>query len=255
MPEHRRPTPTSSASSRTGRDRLFRSLVRPTRRQLIVALLLALVGFAGVTQVRANEVDDSYASLREQDLIDVLNGLAGARQRAEAERDRLAETRDDLTSTTSRTQAAIEQADERGRHPEHPGRPGAGDRQRDPGHHQEVDGQISLGSMLDVIQELRTVGAEAIQINGEVQGRGRRPRSRTSSAGSWSTAQLMSPPYVIDVIGEPNVLAGAMTFIDGPKRQVEEDGGTLVVDELSSLDIEAVRRPVQPEYAEPDLGQ
>jgi hypothetical protein len=51
------------------------------------------------------------------------------------------------------------------------------------------------------------------------------------------------------------VLERAMEFIDGPKWKVEEDGGTLVVDQLSSLDIEAVRRPVQPEYAEPDPGQ
>ena len=58
-----------------------------------MGLLLALVGFAGVTQVRANDVDDDYASLREGDLIDVLDGLAGARQRAEAERDRLEEAR------------------------------------------------------------------------------------------------------------------------------------------------------------------
>ena len=108
--ESRREPPTRSRTGQGGRDRLFKSLFRPTRRQLTVGLLLALVGFAGVTQVRANEVDDDYAGLREQDLIDVLNGLAGARQRAEAERDRLEEARADLSSTTSRRQAAIEQA-------------------------------------------------------------------------------------------------------------------------------------------------
>ena len=48
-------------------------------------MLLALVGFAAVTQVRSNQVDDTYAGLREQDLIDILNGLAGTSQRAEAE--------------------------------------------------------------------------------------------------------------------------------------------------------------------------
>ena len=59
-----------------------------------------VVGFAAVTQVRANEVDDTYAGLREQDLIDVLNGLAGTTQRAEAEIARLESTRDDLLSST-----------------------------------------------------------------------------------------------------------------------------------------------------------
>ena len=59
------------------RSRLWRALVKPTRGQLIVAVLLAVVGFAAVTQVRTNTVDDTYAGLREQDLIDVLDGLAG----------------------------------------------------------------------------------------------------------------------------------------------------------------------------------
>jgi uncharacterized protein YlxW (UPF0749 family) len=237
-----------------GRDRLFKSLFKPTRRQITVGLLLALVGFAGVTQVRANEVDNSYSSLREQDLIDVLNGLAGARQRAEAERDRLAEARSDLSSTTSRRQAAIDQAATEadtlsilaGLVPV----TGSGIRVTIT----EVNDQIQLGSMLDVIQELRTVGAEAMQINASV-----RIVAQTSfedvAGGFLIDGELISPPYVIDVIGEPNVLSEAMTFIQGPKAQIEQDGGTLEVDQQSSLDIEAVRRPVQPEYAEPDLDQ
>jgi uncharacterized protein YlxW (UPF0749 family) len=237
-----------------GRDRLFRSLFRPTRRQLTVGVLLALVGFAGVTQVRANEVDDSFASLREQDLIDLLEGLAGAQQRAEAERDRLEEARAGLSSTTSRRQAAIEQATTEadnlsilaGLVPV----TGSGIRITI----DEVDDQIKLSSMLDVIQELRTVGAEAMQINAAV-----RIVAQTSfedaPGGFLVDGELMSPPYVIDVIGEPNVLEQAIVFTLGPKAQIERDGGTLEVDALASLDIETVRRPVQPEYAEPDLDQ
>lgn len=237
-----------------GRDRLFKSLFRPTRRQLTVALLLALVGFAGVTQVRANEVDDDYASLREQDLIDVLNGLAGARQRAESERDRLLDARAELSSETSRRQAAIEQAATEadtlsilaGLVPV----TGSGIRVTI----DEVTGQIQLSSMLDVIQELRTVGAEAIQINATV-----RVVAQTSfedvAGGFLVDGELVSPPYLIDVIGEPNVMSDAIAFALGPKYQVERDGGTLEVDEQTNLDIEAVRRPVQPEYAEPDLDQ
>lgn len=251
MPE---PEPDVAGQEQDGRGPLFRSVSRPNRRQLVVALLLALVGFFGVTQVRSTEVDDSFASLREQDLIDLLNGLAGARQRSEAERDRLLETRDELTSTSSRTRAAIEQAESQadtlsilaGLVPV----TGSGIRVTI----EEVDDQIELGSMLDVIQELRTVGAEAIQINAKV-----RVVAETSFedvvGGFLVDGQMVSPPYVIDVIGEPNVLAEAMVFIDGPKRQVEENGGTLVVDELSSLDIEALHRPVQPEFTEADPGQ
>ena len=259
MPE---PTPDEVEPDRVegdqgGRDRLFRSLFKPTRRQITVGLLLALVGFAGVTQVRANEVDDSdYASLREQDLIDVLDGLAGARQRAEAERDRLEETRADLSSTTSRRQAAIDQAET------------------------EADTLSILAGLVPVTGSgiritidrggrTRSSSSSMLDVDpGAAHGRRRgHPDQRrrcgvvaqTSfedvAGGFLVDGELMSPPYVIDVIGEPNVLSEAITFIEGPKAQIERDGGTLEVDQQSSLDIEAVRRPVQPEYAEPDLDQ
>ena len=53
----------------TGRDRLRSALVHPRRNQVVVAVLLAVVGFAAVVQVRTNDIDDSYSSLREQDLM------------------------------------------------------------------------------------------------------------------------------------------------------------------------------------------
>jgi hypothetical protein len=78
--------------------RLWHAVVHPTRRQLLVAVVLGVLGFAIVTQVRTNTVDDTYAGLREQDLIDILNGLADTTQRATVEIQRLEATRDDLRS-------------------------------------------------------------------------------------------------------------------------------------------------------------
>ena len=230
------------------------ALLRPQKRQVVVALLLAVVGFAGITQVRANQVEDSYAGLREQDLIDVLNGLSGARQRAEAERARLQETRDDLRSSSSRRQAAITQAETEadtlailaGQVPV----TGSGIRVTIT----EETGTVKLGSMLDLVQELRTVGAEAMQVNGEV-----RVVAQTSfedaPGGFLVDGTLLTAPYVIDVIGEPGLLSGAISFIDGPRRAVERDGGSIEVQELSSLDIESVRRPAVPDFSEADPGQ
>src|SRR4051794_30308611 len=70
-------------------DRLRQALVRPGRKQVVAALLLALLGFAAVTQVRVAGTDDTYGGLREQELINLLEGLSGARQRTEAEIARL----------------------------------------------------------------------------------------------------------------------------------------------------------------------
>ena len=238
----------------SGRERLRRSLFQPTKRQAVVGILLALVGFAAVTQVRANRVDDTYATLRQQDLIDVLNGLAGTTQRAEAEIARLQETRDDLQSDTSRRQAALEQAQGEvdtlsilaGLVPV----TGPGIRVTVT----EKTGEVEVGSMIDTIQEMRNVGAEAIQVNGEV--RLIAQSSFTDVVGGLEIDGVeVQSPYVIDAIGPPGVLFEAINFALGPRSKLERDGAEVDVQELSSLDIESVRTPVQPEYAEPDTGQ
>lgn len=242
--------PEPAAEQGPGRRRLAQALLRPTRGQVVVAVLLALVGFAGVTQVRSNEVDDTYAGLRQQDLIDILNGLAGTRQRAEAEIRRLEDARDELLSDTNKREAALEQAQAEtntlsilaGLVPV----TGPGIRITIT----EKTGSVNLGTILDTVQELRTIGAEAMQINGQV-----RIVAQTAfedaEGGLVVDGTFVEPPYVIDVIGEPNVLQGALEFALGPKTQVEDDGGEMVVDELPSLDIVAVVDPSRPEFAEP----
>jgi uncharacterized protein YlxW (UPF0749 family) len=233
----------------TGRGRLAQALGRPTRRQLVVAVLLAVVGFAAVTQVRSNDVDDTYAGLREQDLIDILNGLAGTSQRAEAEIDELEQARDQLLSETNSREAALEQAQNEadtlsilaGLVPVS----GPGVRAT----MTEVTGDIKLSTMLDTVQELRSLGAEAMQINGQVRIVAQTAFEKTEG-GFIVDGTFVEPPYVIDVIGEPNLLVQALTFALGPRAQVEEDGGEMTVEELRSLDIVSVVDPTRPEIAE-----
>jgi uncharacterized protein YlxW (UPF0749 family) len=241
------PEPTQE---QTGRGRLALALRRPGRRQLVVAVLLALVGFAAVTQVRSNDVDDRYAGLREQDLIDILDGLAGTSQRAEAEIRELELAREELLSETSQREAALEQAQSEantlsilaGLVPV----TGPGVRIT----MTEVTGDINLGAMLDTVQELRIAGAEAMQINGQV-----RIVAQTAfedaEGGFLVDGTFVEPPYVIDVIGEPNGLAEALVFPGGPASQVEEDGGEIDTEQLRSLDIVSVVDPTRPEFAEP----
>ena len=239
---------------RTGRQRLYDALFRPSRAQVVVAVLLGIVGFAAVTQVRAYQVDDTYAGYREQALIDVLNGLAGTSQRAQAEITRLERARDELQSSTNAREAALQQAREEadtldilaGTVPV----TGPGIRITV----EEVDGPVDIDSMLDTVQELRNAGAEAMQFNGEV-----RVVAQTSFedgvGGLVVDGTQLSPPYVIDVIGEPSTLVGGLNFALGPIEQLETDGATVTVDELSSLDIESVRPSPRTEFAEPNPAQ
>ena len=253
-PDSRPPEPGSAGTTRSGRQRLTYALRRPTRGQLVVGVLLAIVGFAAMTQVRANEGEDAYAGYREQELIDVLNGLAGTSQRAQAEITRLENTREELLSSTSARQAALEQAREDAETLEILAGtvPVTG-----PGIRitiEEVDGPVDIDSLLDTIQALRAGGGEAMQFNGEV-----RVVAQTSfedGVGGISVdGTQLSPPYVIDVIGEPGTLAGSLTFPLGPVAQLEGDGGEVDVDELQSIDIESVVPRSQADFAEPVPSQ
>jgi uncharacterized protein YlxW (UPF0749 family) len=245
MPENETPS---------GRQRLWRALRSASRRQIVVAILLGLVGFAAVTQVRSNQVNDHYSAFRQQDLIDVLNGLFGTTQRAEAEISRLETTREELQSETSRRAAALEQAETEvdtlsilaGLVPV----TGPGIRITIT----EVDGEVAVASLIDTIQELRTVGAESMQVNGQV--RIIAQTSFTDLTGAISIDGVtVESPYVIDVIGDSDVLEGAITFPLGPRAKLKADGAEIEVQKLPSLDIEAVTEAEQPEYAQPDGGQ
>ncbi|GAA2012891.1 MULTISPECIES: DUF881 domain-containing protein [Nocardioides] len=258
-PEEPQAPPTAQRPARQrpaepGRDRLVRALLKPTRGQAVVAVLLALVGFAGVTQVRSNEVDDSFAGYREQDLIDVLSGLAGASQRAQSEITRLERTRDDLASDTSAEAAALAQARSEadtlsilaGTVPV----TGPGVRIT----LSEVTGTVGAQALVAMVQDLRTADAEAMQLNGRV-----RLVAQSSFAdatgGIVVDGELLEAPYVLDVIGAPATLSGAVDFFSGPRLQLEESGIEVEVTELTSLDIESVAESTQPEYAAPADGQ
>jgi uncharacterized protein YlxW (UPF0749 family) len=234
----------------TGRARLRRALLHPGRSQVVVAVLLALVAFAATVQVRTAEDDETYAGYREQDLVNVLSGLAGASRRARAEITRLENTRDDLVSDTTAERAALEQAT------------GEADTLsilaglvpvRGPGVRitiTEVTGRIAANTFLDMVQALRIASAEAMQVNGQV-----RVVAQTSftdgTGGLVIDGQALTSPYVVDVIGDPTALAGAMSFLNGPRVELRDEGAEVEVETLSSLDIETVREAVEPEYAQP----
>jgi uncharacterized protein YlxW (UPF0749 family) len=240
----------STEQREDGRSRLWRAFSRPNRSQVVVAVLLALVGFAAVTQVRTNQVDDTYAGLREQDLIDILDSLAGTTQRAQTEIQRLEERRDELQSDTSARQAALDEARQRaqvlgilaGTVPV-----------RGPGVRisiAEDKGQVEVGPFIDMVQALRSAGAEAMQINHEV-----RVVAETSfedgTGGLLVDGRLLEPPYTVDVIGPPDALAAALRFPSGPQDQFEEDdGAALTFEEHDSVDVETTRDPAEADVAE-----
>ena len=253
--EQRPEAPTPGRTPDPGRDRLEGALLRPGKRQVVVAVLLAVLGFAFVVQVRDTQADDTYAGLRESELIQVFEGLTGTADRARREVERLEARRDELQDENQARSAALDEAEQRVRTLNIIAGlvPVSG-----PGLRitiAETDGTVSVGSLLDTVQELRSAGAEAMEFNDQHR-LGAQSSFEEAVGGIELDGNLLEPPYVLDVIGDPRVLKTALTFTTGPIETLETiDGATVTYEELDSVEIESVRDPVRPQIAEPVEGQ
>jgi uncharacterized protein YlxW (UPF0749 family) len=240
-------------SSSPGRDRLVASLKRPrSRGQITAAVLLAVVGFASVVQVQSQERDSDYENMREEDLVQLLNSLAGASQRAENEIEQLEQTRSSLRSDTDSRRAALEQARDRatvlgilaGT------LPAVG--QGIVVTVQDPEEQVGIDQMLNGIEELRDSGAEAIEINDTV-----RVVAQTAlvdgEGGIVVDGTQLTPPYTLEVIGEPHTLERALNIYGGFVATVERPpiSGKVAIEQSQNVEVATLAEPWQPEYAEP----
>ncbi len=239
---------------RTGVERLRRSFFRPSRGQAVVATLVGVLAFAAVTQVRLAGEDDPYSNLRESELIQTLNGLQAATRKAERDISDLEQTRDQLRSSTQRRTTALEQAQ---REVRTLGVLAGTLPARGPGIRITVEdpkGDLSLNHLLDGIEELRNAGVEAIEINDRA-----RVIAQTSfeddPEGVRVDGLALKAPYVIDAIGNPDTLAGALQFQDGFIDDVQRDNGSVTIKRPDRVDVTVTRTPVQPRYAEAVPGQ
>jgi uncharacterized protein YlxW (UPF0749 family) len=240
--------------ARRSRARLLEGLRKPSRSQLMGAVLVGLLGFAAVTQVKSNEQDDTYAGLRSSDLVQVLNGLNAEARRADKEISNLEQTRSELSDSSQRRQAALKRATEEsttlgilaGTLPA-----------QGPGIRIEVTDpkdKVTLNNLLDGVEELRAAGAEAIEFNDEV-----RVVAQTSfedaERGVVVDGRRISAPYVIDVIGSPDTLATTLDFIGGFSFDVKASGGTVKVTKEDLVTVATVTKPGSPDFASSADGQ
>lgn len=232
------------------RRRLVRALVHPGRGQIVVAVLLAVLGAAAVTQVRIAGRGDDYAGLRQADLIQALNGLQAASRRTEQDISDLEATRDSLRDSNDKTAAALEQARAElttlgvlaGTLAAHG--PGVRITVTAP------DSHLSLNYLLDGIEELRDAGAEAMEINDSV--RVVAQTSFESAAGGIDVdGRVLKSPFTIDVIGDPESLTTALRFPGGFVDDVSLDEGKVTIKQSKLIEVAVIRKASQPQYAEP----
>ncbi|KQV76601.1 hypothetical protein ASC61_17225 [Aeromicrobium sp. Root344] len=227
----------------------WRSLLRPTFPLVTVAVLLGILGLAIVAQIHEKDNDD-YSNVRGDDLVELLKSLDAANERLGTQIDELTTTRNGLLSSTKRSEQAEKQAKLRAEQLAIlAGTSGA----TGPGVEviiQDPDKDIDASALLDAIEELRDAGAEAIAINGVA-----RVIAQTYFLDEDDEIRVggreIKRPYVIEAIGDPSVLAGAVRFPGGLIDTITTRGGTATVTKQDKVTITALADVTTPEYARP----
>ena len=113
----------------------------------------------------------------------------------------------------------------------------------------DPQGKVKAPMLLDVVQELRDAGAEAIQV-GDVR----------VVASTWFGAQdgalradgkPLSAPYVVKAIGDPATMDAAMRIPGGVVESMRQEGADAAVARADSITVDALATPAQPRHAQP----
>lgn len=220
---------------------------RGTRAQVLTGLLCAALGFAIAVQVRQTQ-EPSLSTMRQSDLVSLLDQTTQQaddlqRQAAELER-----TRQELQSGSNSRQAALEAATKSaaalgiltGRLPAE----GPGLVLTLTG----TDDATTALKLLNVLEELRNAGAEAIELNGL------RLTASTyfarADAGVEVDGTVLQSPYRWLVIGDPETMSPALSIPGGALPQWRSEGRANVSSE-DLVQITAVRSVPEPRFATP----
>ncbi|HEU0132302.1 MAG TPA: DUF881 domain-containing protein [Mycobacteriales bacterium] len=226
----------------------------PLRSQALIGLMLAVLGFALVVQLRAAQQTSKFASARQEDLVRILDDLTARSDRLRGEIEELQRTRDRLTGGAGQDAAAL--AESRRRQDAlrilagtvAAAGPGVEVTITDPEH------AVTSDLLLDTMQELRDAGAEALQVNGV--------RLTASSWFSDSGPTVLADgtplraPYVFRAIGDAHTLADAMGIPGGVEDAVSgRSGATIRVEERARVVVDALRPLSAPRYARAAAGR
>jgi uncharacterized protein YlxW (UPF0749 family) len=116
---------------------------------------------------------------------------------------------------------------------------------------------VAAEAMLDVINELRAAGAEAMEIRGDQNGQQVSVRVGVDTWVVGSAGALMidsitvGPAYSVLAIGDPPTLAAAMNIPGGAMDSIERVGGSMVIQQSDRVDVTALRQPKPRQYAQP----
>lgn len=221
---------------------------RATKANAFAALLAVILGFAVATQVRQNQAL-GLESLRQGELITILDNATLLSSRLDQNARELQATRDSLVNGSTGDAAALRAAQERldalgilaGTARAHG--PGIQMTIVDPG------AKVTAPVLLDAVEELRDAGAEAIQV-GEV-----RVVASSYFGQSGSTVEIdgtrLTGPYRILAIGDAQTMSSAMEIPGGLSENVRQLGARITITQATELTVGALHTLREPQYARP----
>lgn len=235
-------------SKSTARRRLAKlGRFKMTRGNLAAAVVTLAIGVALVAQVQNTQAGD-LENLREADLVALLDDVSDRADALEDEVQQLEKDKAQLEGSDGADAAAAAAAQRLESYQILAGTvPVSGEGVTitviDP------DGELTTTTMIDLIQELRDAGSEAIQIG-----------PARVVASSWfgvAEGQLtvdgitLDQPYTVTAIGDSHTLAGALAIPGGFNDSVRRNDGDVVIEESDVVTITATTQPREMQYAEP----
>lgn len=236
-------------NKRVARSRLLTSASRLnfTRGSLFAAAIAVALGLGLVAQVQNTNAGD-LENLRETDLVALLDNVSERADSLENEVTQLEQDKASLEGADGEDAAAAAAAERLESYQILAGTvPVTGQGIEitvvDP------EGQLTTTTLIDLIQELRDAGSEAIQI-GPVR----------VVASSWfgvADGELtidgvtLTAPYTVTALGDSHTMAGALAIPGGFTDSVRRADGEVFVEEFESLNIDAVTETRELQYAEP----
>lgn len=226
-------------------------LKRPSPAGTLIWVLLALLGFTLVVQLRSNDADSGLATVRQEDLVQILSDLEARDSRLNTDIAALEQSKQQLTSGVAGREAALEEASKRTVELGLLAGTVAG---QGPGLEIVLDG-VKSSDVLNTVQELRGSGGEVMQISG-ANGTSVRIVASTyfvdaSGGGIIADGEQLAGPFRLLVIGSPETMRTALQIPGGVVASVKSDGGSVTMDSRAMVEVTAVRKATALQYARP----
>ena len=224
--------------------------MRRTRSQLAITLVAFVLGVLVVAQLRVQQATPALAGESAQDLTILVANLNTRNDQLRTEIATLDDQLGELRGNQARGETSLDEL----RRDLAEVRAFAGlERVAGPGVAIAVDGPISPGSVSELLNELRTAGAEAIAVN-DVRIVPGSVVSGPPGALSVDRTSLGSR-FEVRAIGAPETLTGSLTRSGGIVSQLAavEATATLTVTPLERTVVPATTRDLVPAHGRPSL--